>query len=98
MHVAKSSLTHLGAWACACFASPSIATDFMILDEVLRSKFWYTAVPKLPSKKYFFNFDDEFIKKRKKELETYLKEVLQVPRCPRTSYSAAPTPSTLNQP
>jgi hypothetical protein len=27
---------------------------------------------------YFFNFDDEFIKKRKKELETYLREVLQV--------------------
>lgn len=53
-------------------------SDFMMLDDVLRSKFWYTAVPKLPSKKYFFNFDDEFIKKRKKELETYLKEVLQV--------------------
>ena len=32
---------------CACVCS----TDFMILDEVLRSKFWYTAVPKLPSKK-----------------------------------------------
>jgi hypothetical protein len=26
----------------------------------------------------FFNLDDEFIKKRKKELETYLREVLQV--------------------
>ena len=58
--------------------SGGVLADFMILDEVLRSKFWYTAVPKLPSKKYFFNFDDEFIKKRKKELETYLKEVLQV--------------------
>ena len=52
--------------------------DFMMLDEVLRSKFWYTAVPKLPGKKMFFNLDDDFIKKRKKELETYLKEVLQV--------------------
>jgi len=56
-------------------------SDFQMLDDVLRSKFWYTAVPKLPSKKYFFNFDDEFIKKRKQELERYLKEVLQVGSC-----------------
>ena len=58
--------------------APTHTQDFMMLDEVLRSKFWYTAVPKLPGKKMFFNLDDDFIKKRKKELETYLKEVLQV--------------------
>eukprot|EP00293_Proteomonas_sulcata_P001967 CAMPEP_0184328308 /NCGR_PEP_ID=MMETSP1049-20130417/143553_1 /TAXON_ID=77928 /ORGANISM="Proteomonas sulcata, Strain CCMP704" /LENGTH=141 /DNA_ID=CAMNT_0026650611 /DNA_START=589 /DNA_END=1014 /DNA_ORIENTATION=+ len=53
-------------------------SDFMILDEVLRSKFWYMQVPKLPGKKYFFNFDEEFVNQRKSELEDYVKALLQV--------------------
>ena len=31
--------------------------------QVLRSKFWSMTVPKLPGKKLFFNFDDEFVNK-----------------------------------
>ena len=38
-------------------------SDFLMLDEVLRSKFWSMTVPKLPGKKLFFNFDDEFVNK-----------------------------------
>mmetsp|Transcript_50532 Transcript_50532/g.157787 ORF Transcript_50532/g.157787 Transcript_50532/m.157787 type:complete len:105 (-) Transcript_50532:419-733(-) len=53
-------------------------TDFMILDEVLRSKFWYAQVPKLPQKKLFFNFDEQFVNKRRKELEEYMRSLLQV--------------------
>jgi hypothetical protein len=40
---------------------------------------YYGMLTRFPTRlQYFFNFDDEFIKKRKKELETYLREVLQV--------------------
>ena len=53
----------------------------------------YVNVPKLPSKKYFFNFDDEFIKKRKQELERYLKEVLQVSVCSNGTHSSKRTNS-----
>lgn len=53
-------------------------SDFEVLDQVLRSKFWSMTVPKLPSKKLFFNFDGDFIQKRKGELQKYMKEVLQV--------------------
>lgn len=38
-------------------------SDFVVLDEVLRSKFWYMNVPKLPGKKFFFNFDDDFVER-----------------------------------
>lgn len=31
--------------------------------QVLRSKFWYMNVPKLPAKKLFFNFDQDFVEK-----------------------------------
>jgi hypothetical protein len=31
--------------------------------QVLRSKFWYMSVPKLPAKKLFFNFDKDFVEK-----------------------------------
>mmetsp|Transcript_38258 Transcript_38258/g.95792 ORF Transcript_38258/g.95792 Transcript_38258/m.95792 type:complete len:142 (+) Transcript_38258:123-548(+) len=53
-------------------------SDFACLDEVLRSKFWYMSVPKLPAKKLFFNFDDDFVERRRKELETYIHAILQV--------------------
>ncbi|EKX40386.1 hypothetical protein GUITHDRAFT_113626 [Guillardia theta CCMP2712] len=52
-------------------------SDFVLLDDVLRSKFWYMQVPKLPQKKFFFNFDEEFISRRRKELEEYLRSLLQ---------------------
>jgi hypothetical protein len=53
-------------------------SDFACLDEVLRSKFWYMSVPKLPAKKLFFNFDKDFVEKRRQELETYIQAILQV--------------------
>mmetsp|Transcript_41778 Transcript_41778/g.83740 ORF Transcript_41778/g.83740 Transcript_41778/m.83740 type:complete len:143 (-) Transcript_41778:276-704(-) len=53
-------------------------SDFIAIDNVLRSKFWYMQVPKLPGKKYFFNFDEEFVDKRRGELEEYLRALLQV--------------------
>ena len=53
-------------------------TDFAILDQVLRSKFWSMAVPRLPSRKMFFNFDEDFINKRRIELEKYTRDLLQV--------------------
>mmetsp|Transcript_43049 Transcript_43049/g.88075 ORF Transcript_43049/g.88075 Transcript_43049/m.88075 type:complete len:145 (+) Transcript_43049:372-806(+) len=53
-------------------------TDFVAIDNVLRSKFWSMKLPRLPSKKLFFNFDNEFVDKRRSELEDYLKGLLQV--------------------
>mmetsp|Transcript_13954 Transcript_13954/g.20314 ORF Transcript_13954/g.20314 Transcript_13954/m.20314 type:complete len:156 (-) Transcript_13954:81-548(-) len=53
-------------------------SQFEDLDAVMRSKFWYMSVPKLPTKKMFFNFDNEFVGKRQKELEIYLRDMLQV--------------------
>jgi hypothetical protein len=35
----------------------------VLLWQVLRSKFWYMTVPKLPGKKLFFNFDTEFVER-----------------------------------
>lgn len=32
-------------------------------EQVLRSKFWSMNVPKLPSKKLFFNFDGDFVER-----------------------------------
>jgi len=46
--------------------------------QVLRSKFWSMQVPRLPGKKYFFNFDEDFINKRRQDLEKYVRDLLQV--------------------
>eukprot|EP00339_Tiarina_fusa_P029264 CAMPEP_0117055106 /NCGR_PEP_ID=MMETSP0472-20121206/38195_1 /TAXON_ID=693140 ORGANISM="Tiarina fusus, Strain LIS" /NCGR_SAMPLE_ID=MMETSP0472 /ASSEMBLY_ACC=CAM_ASM_000603 /LENGTH=138 /DNA_ID=CAMNT_0004770961 /DNA_START=9 /DNA_END=422 /DNA_ORIENTATION=- len=52
-------------------------SDFVAFEKQLKLKFWYMAIPKLPPKKFFFNYDQDFLETRRLELQRFMQDLLK---------------------